>query len=74
MIISFEKGMCCQWATAASQPTLIIIENVTVRTRTIDLNVLLGASGVASGMGIGVDVLDGSESLLNFSAEPVPLD
>ena len=72
MIISFEKGMCCQWATAASQPTLIIIENVTVRTRTIDLNVLLGESGVASG--IGVDVLDGSESLLNFSAEPVPLD
>ena len=31
MIISFEKGMCCQWATvtAASQPTSIIIEKVT---------------------------------------------
>ena len=31
MIISFEKGVCCQWATviAASQPTLIFIEKIT---------------------------------------------
>ena len=31
MIISFEKGMCCQWATVttASQLKLIIIEKIT---------------------------------------------
>ena len=73
MIISFEKGVC--WATAARQPTLIIVKKVTVRTRTIDLNVLLGATGTGSGMDIrvGVDAsVDGSESLLNFSVEPLP--
>ena len=58
------------------EPTLIIIEKVTVMTRTIDLNVLLGATDTGSGMSIrvGVDVsVDGSESLLNFSVEPLPL-
>ena len=68
MIISFEKGVC--WATAARQPTLIIVKKVTVRTRTIDLNVLLGGGTDGVGMGIGVDV-EGSE-LLNFSVEPLP--
>jgi hypothetical protein len=52
---------------------LIIIENVTVRTRTIDLKVLLGGGTDSVGMGIGVDV-DWSESLLNFSMEPLLLD
>ena len=57
--------MC--WATAARQPTLMIIEKVTVRTRTIDLNTLLGGGGTDGvGIGIGVDV-DGSDSFLNFS-------
>ena len=51
-----------RYTTAAKQPTLIIIAKVTVRTRTIDLKVLLGRTeGV--GVGIGVDE-DGS---LNFS-------
>ena len=40
---------------------MIIIEKVTVRTRTIDLNTLLGGGGTD-----GVDV-DGSDSFLNFS-------
>ena len=50
-------------------PTLIIIAKVTVRTRTIDLNVLLG--GGTKGVGVGVDV-DGSS--LNFSMEHLLLD
>lgn len=46
---------------------MIIIEKVTVRTRTIDLNTLLGGGGTDGvGIGIGVDV-DGSDSFLNFS-------
>ena len=59
-------------ATSATrrQPTLRIIAKVTVRTRTIDLKVLLGGGIDGDGMGICVDV-DGSESLLNFSR---PLD
>jgi hypothetical protein len=63
--------MC--WAT--QEPTLIIIEKVTVRTRMIDLKLLLGGGRGTDGvgMGIGVDV-DGSESLLNFSVAPLALD
>ena len=59
--------------TAERQPTLTIIEKVTVSTRTIDLNVLLGGGTDDSdgGMGIGDDVA-GFESLLNFSVEPLP--
>ena len=45
---------------------MIIIEKVTVRTRTIDLKVLLGGGTDGDGKDIGVD-LDGSS---NFS----PLD
>ena len=60
------------WGTVARQQTLTIIEKVTVRTRTIDLNVLLGDGTDGVGMGIGDDA-DGSESLLNFSVEPLPL-
>ena len=65
-----KKGV--RWATgsAVRQPTLTTIAKVTVRTGTIDLNVLLG-SGV--GMGMGIDV-DGSESLLTFSMEPLLSD
>lgn len=45
------------------------IAKVTVRTRTIDLNVLLG--GIGMGIGVGVD---GSESLSHFSMETLLLD
>ena len=52
---------------------MTIIEKVTVSTRTIDLNVLLGGGTAVSdvGKGIGDDVA-GFESLLNFSVEPLP--
>ena len=56
-IVCFKKRV--HQATAARPPTLMIIAKVTVRTRMIDLNVLLGGGCV----GIGVDV-DGSA--LNF--------
>jgi hypothetical protein len=62
MILGSKKGV--RYATAARQPTLIIIAKVTVRTRTIDLNVLLG------GTSIDVDI-DGS---LNFSMESLLVD
>lgn len=52
---------------------MVIIAKVTVRTRTIDLNVLLGGGTDGVGKGIGVDV-DGLESLLSFSMEPLLLD
>ena len=64
MIIGFKS---VRYATAARQPTLTIIEKVTVRTRTIDLKVLLGG---AVGKGICVDE-DGS---LNFSMEHLLFD
>ena len=57
-------------ATATRQPTSIIIAKVTVSTRTIDLNVLLGGGTDGVSLGIGFEV-DGSESLLNFSMEPL---
>ena len=61
VIISF---LSVRYATAGKQPTLTIIAKVTVRTRTIDLKVLLGGTdGV--GMGIGVD----EDSSLNSSME-----
>ena len=51
---------------------MTIIAKVTVRTRTIDLNVLLGGGTDGVGMGIGVDVDDGSGLLSDFSLVPVP--
>ena len=57
------------------QPTfkLTIIAKVTVRTRTIDLNILLGGGTDGVGKGIGVDV-DGSELLSDFLIAPLLFD
>ena len=62
VIISFSS---VRYATAGKQPTLTIIAKVTVRTRTIDLKVLLGGTDDGVGMGIGVD----EDSSLNSSME-----
>ena len=58
MIIGYKSVRC---ATAAKQPTMIIMAKVTVRTRTIVLKAHLGGT---DGVGKSIDVEDGS---LNFS-------
>ena len=63
IIIGFKS---VRYATAARQPTLTIMAKVIVRTRTIDLKVLLGGAD-AVGKGICADE-DGS---INFSMEPL---
>lgn len=56
-------------ASEADRLTLIIMANVTVRTKTTDLNALLGGGPIGVDMGICV-----CSFLIYFSIDPLPFD